>query len=358
MSTPTTALTTAPSATSTARRVALLALGLLVVLTGIGLGSAPASALAPTKPQEILAAPYDDFVRVYWAPPLHSDEPVTSYRVERYVDGQLAPPKIWDQATTAPLVDTAVEDGVTYVYRVRATSADGNSPWSESMKATLQPGLDETDPAGGIDSFVTRQYQDFLGRNPGFGEKQTAALNLTNGTWTAGDLIGNLVHRAERAHRHQIIRLYNAYFDRNADHAGLAYWSDQIVAKGKSINTVSSSFAASPEFKTMYGDLTNAQFVTLVYQNVLDRNPKADEVAYWKGQLDQKIINRGRMMTLFSESPEYKALSRGRVLAADVYDAMLDEASSGSELSHWSAHIQAGGNAGDYGTRVMLLNKY
>ena len=33
-------------------------------------------------------------------------------------------------------------------------------------------------------------------------------------------------------------------------------------------------------------------------------------------------------------------------------------ASTGLELSLWSAHIQGGGNAGDYGTRTMLLNKY
>jgi hypothetical protein len=37
---------------------------------------------------------------------------------------------------------------------------------------------------------------------------------------------------------------------------------------------------------------------------------------------------------------------------------MLDEASAGSELLHWSSHIQAGGNAGDYGARIMLLNSY
>ena len=108
----------------------------------------------------------------------------------------------------------------------------------------------------------------------------------------------------------------------------------------------------------MYGNLTNSQFVTLVYQNVLDRAPSAGDHAYWKGQLDQGKVTRGRLMTLFSESPEYKGLSRGKVLAADVYDAMIGEASTGLELSLWAAHIQGGGNAGDYGTRTMLLGSY
>jgi hypothetical protein len=343
---------------SSVRRLALLALGLLVVLTGVGLGSAPASAAAPFAPVKIFARGYDDFVRVYWAPPT-SDVPVTSYRIERFQKGQGQPQKVWTQSTTAPLVDTTVVPNVDYVYRVRASNGSEHSTWSEDFNASLQDSFTEHAKFGtDIDEFVARQYQDFLGRNPGLGEEQTAVLNIGNGTWTTGTLIDQLVHKPERAHRHQIIRLYNAYFDRTADHDGLAYWSDQITEKGKSINTVSSSFASSAEFKAMYGNLSNAQFVTLVFQNVLDRAPSGADHAYWKGQLDQQIVNRGRLMTLFSESPEYKGLSRGRVLSADVHDAMLGEAIAPQTLATFGRHIQGGGNAGDYGTAVMLLIKY
>ncbi len=349
---------TASTTTSIVRRLALLALGLLVVLTGVGLGSTPASAASPTAPVKIFARGYTDFIRVYWAPPVSGD-PVTSYRIERFQQGQDQPQKVWNQSTTAPLVDTAVVANVSYVYRVRATNEDGHSPWSENLPAALEEFHTEYAKFGtDVDDFVVRQYQDFLGRNPGLGEKQTAVLNITNGTWTTGDLINILVAKPERAHRHQIIRLYNAYFDRTADTAGLAYWSDQITTHGKSINTVSSSFAASNEFTVLYGNLTNAQFVTLVYQNVLDRDPTNTDLAYWKGQLDQKAINRGRLMTLFSESAEYKALSRGRVLSADVHDAMLGTAIAPQTLATFGRHIQGGGNAGDYGTAVMLLNAY
>jgi hypothetical protein len=349
----------ASTTTSIVRRLALLALGLLVVLTGVGLGSAPASAFTPTKPVKIFAKGYDDFVRVYWAPPISSDPAPTSYRIERLVQGQDVPQKVWNQATTAPLVDTTAVEGVTYVYRVRATNADGHSPWSDGMIASLDQWEKEYSAFGtDIDDFVVRQYQDFLGRNPGLGEKQNAVLNIQNGTWTTGTLIDLLVHKPERAHRHQIIRLYNAYFDRTADVAGLAYWSDQITEHGKSINTVSNSFAASAEFKDMYGTLTNAEFVTLVYQNVLDRNPTPADHAYWKGQLDQGKVNRGKVMTQFSESAEYKGLSKGRVLSADVHEAMLGSVILPATLATWGRHIQDGGNAGDYGTAVMLLNAY
>ncbi|HEU5150732.1 MAG TPA: DUF4214 domain-containing protein [Iamia sp.] len=354
MSTP----TTAPRP-STTRRLALLALGLLVVLTGLGLGSAPASAFEPNPPVDVLAAGYERFIRVYVIPPTWEDPdaPVTGYTIERHVQGQVGAPKVWHVADVAPLVDTTAVIGTTYTYRARANSADGPSEWSDTSAAKRSIGVEEWDKLSTA-GFVDRQYQDLLGRNPTPAERGNATYNLDQGAWTAGSFLNQLVFRPERAPRHQVIRLYNAYFDRNADHAGLAFWYDQITEHGKSINTVSSSFAGSAEFAEMYGDLTNAQYVTLVYQNVLDRNPKPADLAYWKGRLDAKEISRGRMMTLFSESAEFKALSRGRVLAADVHDAMLGATSKGSELAHWSSHIQEGGNAGDYGTRLMLLNAY
>jgi hypothetical protein len=350
--------------TSTIRKIALVALGLLIVVTGLGLGASPASAYAPVAPRAIIAIGFDestDFIRFHWAPPTDlGGKPVTAYQVERHLASDPALHKrYWQQSTTAPVVDDTVAQGVPYAYRVRAVNADGTGPWSETRVATVQKFHTEHWAFGtDVAAFVTRQYQDLLGRNPGLGEKQAAVLDITNGTWTTGDLIDALVARPERAHRGQIFRLYQAYFDRNADHAGAEYWGHQMTELGKTINVVSNSFASSAEFKAEYGNLTNTQFVTLVYGNVLDRTPDAEGLAFWTTALGNGSVTRGKVMTHFSESAEYKALSRGLVLAGDVYDAMLGKASSGSELTLWSAHIQAGGNAGDYGTRITLMNAY
>ncbi|HEX7134923.1 MAG TPA: DUF4214 domain-containing protein, partial [Iamia sp.] len=280
-------MSTHTTTTSTVRRLALLALGLLVVLTGVGLGSAPASASPPSHPQAIIAAGYEDIIRIFFSPPESVDEdaPVTGYQLERTAQGH--PTKYFNRTDTAPVVDATAVLNVDYTYRVRANSADGWSPWSEITIAERNLSYDQLDPFFDATAFVNRQYQDFLGRPPTNAERANAVLNIDQKAWTPGTLINMLVFRAERAPRHQIIRLYNAYFDRNADHAGLDFWFDQITKKGKSINTVSSSFAASAEFKDMYGNLTNGQFVNLVYQNVLDRNPSPADHAYWKGQLDQ-----------------------------------------------------------------------
>jgi hypothetical protein len=40
------------------------------------------------------------------------------------------------------------------------------------------------------------------------------------------------------------------------------------------------------EFHENYGNVDNAGFVTLLYQDVLDREPDTDGLNYWVGELD------------------------------------------------------------------------
>jgi hypothetical protein len=101
----------------------------------------------------------------------------------------------------------------------------------------------------------------------------------------------------------RISRLYQAFFLRDADAGGLAYWSGQADS-GVSLETIASAFAQSSEFQTRYGSLSNQQFIELVYGNVLDRAPDAEGLGYWVGLLDGGL-DRGTAMIGFSESVEF-----------------------------------------------------
>ncbi len=101
----------------------------------------------------------------------------------------------------------------------------------------------------------------------------------------------------------KISRLYKAFFLRDADAAGLAYWTGQ-ANNGVSLEVVASAFAQSSEFQTRYGSLSNQQFVELVYTNVLNRSPDAGGLAYWVGLLNSGT-DRGSVMVGFSESSEF-----------------------------------------------------
>jgi len=118
-----------------------------------------------------------------------------------------------------------------------------------------------------------------------------------------------------------VIRLYTAYFGRIPDGGGFKYWYNKYKA-GKSLYSISDFFAKSTEFKKQYGSLSDADFVTLVYVNVLARNEDFGGQNFWRGQLESGI-SRGQVMAKFSESDEYNRITNYEVKTIALYEAML-----------------------------------
>jgi hypothetical protein len=112
----------------------------------------------------------------------------------------------------------------------------------------------------------------------------------------------------------QIFRVYETTLDRTADLAGWSYWTSQYDA-GISLQTIVSGFVGSTEFQSRYGQLDNAQFVTLLYNNVLDRAPDQAGLNYWLGQLGSGVA-RETVVLNFSESAELIAKTR---LSAEAF---------------------------------------
>ena len=100
----------------------------------------------------------------------------------------------------------------------------------------------------------------------------------------------------------QVERLYRAYFARMPEGAGLSFWTGERLG-GRPLADISESFARSPEFVSMYGSLSDAEFVVLVYRNVLERAPDEAGAAFWTDRLAHQT--RGQMMVGFSESTEF-----------------------------------------------------
>ncbi|MBK9180753.1 MAG: DUF4214 domain-containing protein [Acidimicrobiales bacterium] len=77
-----------------------------------------------------------------------------------------------------------------------------------------------------------------------------------------------------------LARLYRAYFLRQPDADGLAYWF-ATLQQGTPLGAVSELFAQSAEFQSTYGQLSSGDFVKLVYRNVLGREPDPGGYAHW-----------------------------------------------------------------------------
>ena len=140
----------------------------------------------------------------------------------------------------------------------------------------------------------------------------------------------------------RIIRLYLAYFNRIPDLPGLQSWTAQLRG-GMSLNAISVVFASTGEFQSIYGSsLTNTQFVTKLYLNMLSRNPDPVELANWVAQLDSGAMTRGKMTFKFSKSPEFKQASSSEVIVIMMYYAMLRQVPDPNGLTSWVARLDAG----------------
>jgi Domain of unknown function (DUF4214) len=105
----------------------------------------------------------------------------------------------------------------------------------------------------------------------------------------------------------QAYRVYQAAFDRTPDKEGLGYWISALDS-GFSLTGAAASFIHSQEFRDTYGSpdtVTNQQFITLLYANVLDRAPDQGGLDYWLSAMNTGF-SREAMLASFSESAENK----------------------------------------------------
>ncbi len=101
-----------------------------------------------------------------------------------------------------------------------------------------------------------------------------------------------------------IYRLYQATLDRVPDALGLLYWEEQLASS--SLEAIVGGFTGSVEFQTRFSVEENEDFVTLLYNNVLNRDPDASGLASWVGLLESGTQSREQVVLGFSESREFR----------------------------------------------------
>jgi len=116
----------------------------------------------------------------------------------------------------------------------------------------------------------------------------------------------------------QIYRLYQAAFDRVPDVGGLAFWLARTDV-GDSMMQIANYFSQNKEYIDLYANTSNEQFVTKLYEHVLDRAPEGGGYDFWVGNLNSGLTNRDEVLTMFSESPENQANVIGSIVNGIEY---------------------------------------
>lgn len=108
-----------------------------------------------------------------------------------------------------------------------------------------------------------------------------------------------------------LIELYIAFFNRVPDANGMSYWIDQLK-NGASIAEISKSFyGAALAFSSVTGysaSMSNADFVKIIYKNVLGRNEvDAEGLAYWSSSLSNGSATRASLVaTILNSAHTFK----------------------------------------------------
>lgn len=208
-------------------------------------------------------------------------------------------------------------------------------------------GAEPTDPnylpLPSWEAFVTQQYVDLNARPPTPTESSSWVTQLTEGTKVKGELILALRRGEENASKvDPVARLYRALLARTPDASGLKFWVNRRRAGTWTLTRMADHFAGSSEFKRKYGTLTNRQFVTRIYTDVMGRPGDTGGMNYWTGKLDRKEKSRGGVMVGFSESNEYKVKQLDNTDIAVSFTYLLGRAPTNAEVTNWNDRHDSG----------------
>jgi hypothetical protein len=254
----------------------------------------------------------------------------SSYLVSIQGIGGTAPASV---EYTVIVIDPAVGTG----------DSDGDGvPDNVEVAEGMNPFVKDNDVFTNARRFAMQQYRDFLGREAEPAGASYWSNVVATGAQTRAQVIVAFFNSPEfQACTTPVVGLYFASFLRIPDYGGVLYWGAQCRS-GRPLADIAQAFAMSPEFMSKYGTLTNAQFVALLYQNVLGRPADAGGQSYWTGQLDHGTMSRGDALLGFSESSEFKLDIDVSVFVTMMYIGMLHRSPEQGGFNAWVDYLEGG----------------
>ncbi|HRX72323.1 MAG: DUF4214 domain-containing protein [Gammaproteobacteria bacterium] len=132
------------------------------------------------------------------------------------------------------------------------------------------------------------------------------------------------------------------------DLTGLTFWTDVYLDGGAgfepfqgNVNAIADFFVASDEFQAKYpASLTNEQFVTALYENMLSRSPDLEGFAFWVSRLEAGD-SRGTVLANFANTLENQDSNATRKAALQAFIAFIAADANGTitptEAATWLA---------------------
>ena len=310
-------------------------------IVGTGADSTESNAVVPattpSAPTAVFAVAGSGSATVSWTRPSSDGaSPIIGYRVTPFVGGiPQTTQSFASTATTEALY--FLTNGVTYTFRVAAVNGVGQGPDSTDSNAVTPRIPIVTLPAtGSADAFVIAAYTDFLNRPPTAVELATRSAAISAGTLTRKGLVTELADSSEWV---SVIvnKFYADTLGRPGEASGVAFWTAKIRNHQLTVARVAAGFYASPEYFRGIGGGTNTSWITDLYSKILHRQPDAAGIASWTAQ----IAAHGRTSVAYQL---YQSNESRHTRVAALYQALLGRATDTPGADYWAAVIERAGD--------------
>ena len=128
-----------------------------------------------------------------------------------------------------------------------------------------------------------------------------------------------------------VFRAYQAVLGREPDAEGFTNFVNALQSDARTIEAIVFEFAESDEFAATYGELDDAAFIELLYDNVLPGNEDPAGRAAYIAALENDEVARIEIVLEFVQSFEFREATRDDAanFVASVYDGSTDDVLDG-----------------------------
>ncbi len=189
--------------------------------------------------------------------------------------------------------------------------------------------------------FVGRTYFAAFGRNGSAEEVAFQVANALDKGVSRAELLINFLNSTEfNTGGRYVAGLYVGLLGRDAEFGGWLFQRNAMMGGQINAEQLVSNFLGSPEWKLRFGTPSDADFVKLLYRQILLREPTSAEVAFQASALP--ATGRTTMASTFLSSAEFRIGTGPRLLGFLLYAALLGRDPSPEEMNDSVARQRSG----------------
>lgn len=207
--------------------------------------------------------------------------------------------------------------------------------------------------------FARQQYQDILDRDPDVASLRQWVYQLDTGTTRSG-MVAWLMNSQEAFMKGRFTAsLYQTLLGRPADMGGYLGFTG-LLETGVPEAQVAADFVFSGEFVQRFGVLSDTQFVTVMYENILLREPDAGGLQGFVGAISSGGLSRAQVATIFLTSAEYlgNPTAQDQAAIGQMYVTLLRRGATQSEYAQSLTGLNAGAKQTDLIASILNSAEY